>query len=88
MCGQLVPPLSIWPTDSGTSGVLSRGYLAPFVLGAPSSFGVSTMRLTSRGQGLTEYALILALIAILAIVALTFLSSQIQAILSTIGKAL
>ncbi|MGD0863676.1 MAG: pilus assembly protein [Candidatus Limnocylindrales bacterium] len=46
------------------------------------------MRLTSRGQGLTEYALILALIAILAIVALTFLSSQIQAILSTIGKAL
>ncbi|MGD0862731.1 MAG: pilus assembly protein [Candidatus Limnocylindrales bacterium] len=46
------------------------------------------MRLASRGQGLAEYALILALIAILAIVALTFLSGQIQTILSTIGNAL
>ncbi|MGD0862163.1 MAG: Flp family type IVb pilin [Candidatus Limnocylindrales bacterium] len=43
---------------------------------------------SKKGQGLAEYALILALIAILAIVALTFLSTQIQTILSTIGKAL
>ena len=39
-----------------------------------------------RGQGLAEYALILALIAILAIVALMFLSGSINTILSTIGK--
>ena len=38
-----------------------------------------------RGQGLAEYALILALIAIIAILALIFLGSQISAILSTIG---
>ena len=46
------------------------------------------MRLASRGQGLAEYALILALIAILAITALLFLSGQIDTILSTIGNGL
>jgi Flp pilus assembly pilin Flp len=46
------------------------------------------VRLTSRGQGLAEYALILALIAILAITALMFLSGQVNTILSTIGNAL
>ena len=43
---------------------------------------------SARGQGLAEYALILALIAILAITALMFLSGQINTILSTIGKSL
>ena len=38
-----------------------------------------------EGQGLAEYALILALIAIIAIVALVFLGSQISTILSAIG---
>lgn len=37
------------------------------------------------GQGLAEYALILALIAIIAIAALIFLGTQISTILSTIG---
>jgi pilus assembly protein Flp/PilA len=40
------------------------------------------------GQGLAEYALILALIAIVAIVALIFLGSQISDKLSTIGSAI
>ena len=39
-----------------------------------------------RGQGLAEYALILALIAIIAIVALIFLGTQISEILSSIGE--
>jgi Flp pilus assembly pilin Flp len=38
------------------------------------------------GQGLAEYALILALIAIVAVVALLFLGGVISTILSTIGK--
>jgi pilus assembly protein Flp/PilA len=38
-----------------------------------------------RGQGLAEYALILALIAVLAIAAVTFLGGQINAILSSVG---
>jgi Flp pilus assembly pilin Flp len=42
----------------------------------------------TEGQGLAEYALILALIAILAITALLFLSGQIDTILSSIGAAL
>jgi Flp pilus assembly pilin Flp len=46
------------------------------------------MLLRTKGQGLAEYALILALIAILAITALMFLSGQINSILSTVGNAL
>ena len=40
------------------------------------------------GQGLAEYALILALIAVMAIVALIFLGSQISDKLSVIGNQL
>jgi Flp pilus assembly pilin Flp len=38
-----------------------------------------------RGQGLAEYALILALIAVISIAALVFLGTRISGILSTIG---
>jgi Flp pilus assembly pilin Flp len=38
-----------------------------------------------RGQGLAEYALILALIAIVTVVALLFLGDQIGALLSEVG---
>lgn len=44
-------------------------------------------RLSMSGQGLAEYALILALIAIIAILALIFLGSQIRGILSNVGKS-
>ncbi len=44
-------------------------------------------RSTMSGQGLAEYALILALIAIIAIIALIFLGSQIRGILSNVGKS-
>ena len=40
-----------------------------------------------EGQGLAEYALILALIAIIAIVALVFLGSQVSSLLSTVGTS-
>ena len=40
------------------------------------------------GQGLAEYALILALIAIVAILALIFLGSQISSKLSVIGTSM
>jgi len=39
------------------------------------------------GQGLAEYALILALIAIVAIIALIFLGGQVSTILSTVGSS-
>lgn len=41
-----------------------------------------------EGQGLAEYALILALIAIVAIVALLFLGGAISNILSSVGTSL
>jgi pilus assembly protein Flp/PilA len=40
------------------------------------------------GQGLAEYALILGLIAIVAIVALLFLGNQVSSKLTTIGTTL
>jgi pilus assembly protein Flp/PilA len=40
---------------------------------------------SDEGQGLAEYALILALIAVVAIAALIFLGGQVNSILSYIG---
>ena len=48
---------------------------------------VALIRRDDEGQGLAEYALILALIAIVAIVALIFLGGAISTILSTVGKS-
>ena len=44
-------------------------------------------RSEAEGQGLAEYALILALIAIVAIVALLFLGGQISGIIFTVGSS-
>jgi pilus assembly protein Flp/PilA len=41
-----------------------------------------------EGQGLAEYALILALVAVLAIVALFFLGGRINTVLSTLGNSI
>ena len=49
---------------------------------------VSRLRSDNRGQGLAEYALILALIAIVAIIALIFLGSQVSAQLSMVGESI
>lgn len=49
---------------------------------------ISLLHRDERGQGLAEYALILALIAVLAIAAVTFLGTQINAILSSVGNGI
>ena len=41
-----------------------------------------------EGQGLAEYALILALIAIIAIIALIFLGNQVSSVLSKVGDSI
>ncbi len=46
---------------------------------------IARFRSDDEGQGLAEYALILALIAIVAIIALIFLGGQVSSILSTVG---
>jgi len=45
-------------------------------------------RTRDQGQGLAEYALILALIAIIAIVALIFLGGQVSTIISNVGHSM
>ena len=52
----------------------------------PTSYLSSILTRRAEGQGLAEYALILALIAIVAILALTFLGTQISSILSFVGS--
>jgi pilus assembly protein Flp/PilA len=49
---------------------------------------LARFRSDEDGQGLAEYALILALIAIVAITALIFMGSQISDKLSTVGSQL
>ena len=46
------------------------------------------VRTNEQGQGLAEYALILALIAVISIIALIYLGTQISDKLSVIGNAL
>ena len=48
---------------------------------------ISSIRSHDEGQGLAEYALILALIAIVAIIALIFLGTQVSSIINTVGKS-
>ena len=55
-----------------------------------TSLYIAIMNFLNRdeeGQGLAEYALILALIAIVAIIALIFLGTQVSTILSTVGDS-
>ena len=48
---------------------------------------ITTSIRNDEGQGLAEYALILALIAIVAVIALIFLGSQVSGLLDTVGKS-
>jgi pilus assembly protein Flp/PilA len=49
---------------------------------------LAAVRRDEEGQGLAEYALILALIAIVAIIALIFLGGQVQTLLSDVGNSI
>ena len=49
---------------------------------------LAALRRDEEGQGLAEYALILALIAIVAIVALIFLGGEISRIISNVGNSM
>jgi pilus assembly protein Flp/PilA len=49
---------------------------------------LAELRRQIEGQGLAEYALILALIAIVSIIALLFLGSQVSDKLSVIGSTI
>ncbi len=48
---------------------------------------IASSRGDDSGQGLAEYALILVLIALVAIIALVFMGGQVQTMLSTVGAS-
>ncbi len=51
-------------------------------------FALITSSRDDEGQGLAEYALILALIAVIAIVALLFVGQGVSRTLSTVGSSI
>jgi pilus assembly protein Flp/PilA len=76
----MVPEMGISPTATmGQGGITHVSALITWL---------STLQRDEEGQGLAEYALILALIAIVVILALIFLGNQIDAILKNIGSAI
>jgi len=48
---------------------------------------LDALRRAQDGQGLTEYALILTLIAIVAIIALVYLGGKVSQVLSDVGHS-
>ena len=48
---------------------------------------ISSFRNSESGQGLAEYALILSLIALVAVIALIFMGMQVSTMLHTVGKS-
>lgn len=55
---------------------------------AEALYGLFVTEDEFEGQGLVEYALIIAFIAILVIVAMVFLRGQISALFSKVGNSL
>ncbi len=64
--------------EGGTSPNMTSIYLAI----------MNFLNRDEEGQGLAEYALILALIAIIAIIALIFLGNQVSSVLSKVGASI
>ena len=60
----------------------------PFLVWHEGEWLCSPCSRPEAGQGLVEYALLLAMIAVVAIVALSFIGSQIVAVLSTVGSSI
>jgi pilus assembly protein Flp/PilA len=95
--GDKTPPIDETYDGSPASGhpmraaTIAESCRPTLIVGPPVFIpmeGSSMLSLRERGQGLAEYALILALIAILAIGALGVLSGTINSILSRVGSVL
>ncbi|HEY3407568.1 MAG TPA: hypothetical protein VGK53_05285, partial [Propionicimonas sp.] len=78
----------IAPHAARTGQLPRREVIAPVLAKLTHLAGSIVDRDNDDGQGLAEYALILALIAIVAIVALLYLGGQISSRLSEVGNAL
>jgi Flp pilus assembly pilin Flp len=48
---------------------------------------IPSIRSNDDGQGLAEYALILCLIAMVSVIALIFMGTQVSTMINTVGKS-
>ena len=69
-------------------GEIGAGYGCNNIERGAAAVGITEFLRDDEGQGLVEYALIIAVIAIAVIVAMIFLRGQIQNIFSNIGNNL
>jgi pilus assembly protein Flp/PilA len=83
-----VPPGAPGLHEPATRAAVRRKEVTFMTIRSTLNRLLSFLRRDERGQGLAEYALILALIAIVSIVALIFMGSQISDKLSVIGSTL
>ena len=83
--------MTLVPPYRGAALVRTRSFSRKEVPFDMTSLYIAIMNFLNRdeeGQGLAEYALILALIAIVAIIALIFLGTQVSKVLSTVGSSI
>jgi Flp pilus assembly pilin Flp len=77
--------LHFWRTFGFGRGVLREGGTDTLMTQLLAL--IPLIRRDGRGQGLAEYALILALIAMVAVIALLFLGGQISTMLNKAGQS-
>jgi pilus assembly protein Flp/PilA len=77
-----------WKSGAMRGGVPVRDWFIGQMLEAMVRLMARVESTRSKGQGLAEYALMLALIAIIAITALIFLGGQVANVLSVVGNSI
>jgi pilus assembly protein Flp/PilA len=84
--GRKLREVHVEPFNLSRPDLWGRGFLATLAYAIRTAIEEVTRE--DEGQGLAEYALVLALVAIVAIIALVFIGSQISAVLSDLGGSI
>ena len=72
----------------GRSAVLARVHAAALRVGAAACRGLRTLRYEERGQGTTEYAILVGVLVVIAIVAIVAFRGRIQSLWDSIASAI
>ena len=72
----------------GGSAVLARVYATARRAGAVARRGLRTLRDEERGQGTTEYAILVGVLVVIAIVAIVAFRGRIQSLWDSIASAI
>ena len=71
----------------GGAAVLARVHVTALRAGAAARRGVRTLRDEERGQGTTEYAILVGVLVVIAIVAIVAFRGRIQSLWASIASA-